>query len=189
MSFSIRLMAQGDLTAIEDIQAEAYAGYFLESAEVIAQRFHISPSTAWVAEREGRVCAYLVGYCSLLGKINPLDAPFAPAENPDCLYLHDMAILKAAQGAGIAKALLLAAEQLAAAKQLDKMALLSVQDSKAFWSGLGFAESGDLDSAQQQNLNSYCDADEMAFYMVKGLQTRDHWQAPDRLLGQTVPIF
>ncbi|HWV14644.1 MAG TPA: GNAT family N-acetyltransferase [Cellvibrio sp.] len=189
MSFSIRLMAQGDLTAVEDIQAEAYAGYFLESAEVIAQRFHISPATAWVAEREGQVCAYLVGYCSLLGKINPLDAPFAPAENPDCLYLHDMAILKVAQGAGIAKALLQAAERLAGVKQLGKMALLSVQDSKAFWLGQGFVIREGLDSVQQQNLNSYCDADEMAFYMVKGLQALDHGHAPDRPLGQTVPIF
>src|SRR6187402_1437559 len=103
MNFTIRFMTDKDLIAVEAIQAEAYAGYFLESAEVIAQRFQSSPATAWVAEYDGQVCAYLVGYWSTLGKINPLDAAFSPVENVDCLYLHDLALFKSAQGKGMAK--------------------------------------------------------------------------------------
>ena len=57
MSFKIRPMISSDLKAIDVIQAEAYAGYFLESVAVIAQRFELSPTTAWVAERVGDVCA------------------------------------------------------------------------------------------------------------------------------------
>jgi hypothetical protein len=47
MSFVVRSMGHEDLQCVETIQADAYAGYFLESAEVIAQRFNLSPLTAW----------------------------------------------------------------------------------------------------------------------------------------------
>lgn len=175
MSFKIRPMIAGDLSAIEVIQAEAYAGYFLESTDVIAQRFNLSPTTAWVAEREGAVCAYLVGYWSMVGKINPLNAPFDQVENGNCLYLHDLALLKAAQGFGMGRKLIQAATDYALQEAADAIALLSVQNSKAFWQGFGFSEFWDLDVQQQQNLKTYLDSSldctpdssDTAFYMVK----------------------
>lgn len=173
MSFKIRPMIASDLDAIEVIQAEAYAGYFLESANVIAQRFALSPTTAWVAEREADVCAYLVGYWSRVGKINPLNAPFSHVENADCLYLHDLALLKAAQGFGVGRKLIQAAEYHVLQNAAHAIALLSVQNSKAFWQGFGFSEFLDLDVQQQQNLKTYLDtsldSSDTAFYMVKFL--------------------
>jgi GNAT superfamily N-acetyltransferase len=175
MSFKIRPMIASDLSAIEVIQAEAYAGYFLESTDVIAQRFTLSPSTAWVAEHEGDVCAYLVGYWSMLGKINPLNAPFAHVENANCLYLHDLALLKAAQGFGVGRKLIQAAIAHALQNAADAIALLSVQNSNAFWQGFGFSEFLDLDMQQQKNLETYLDnsldctpdSSNAAFYMVR----------------------
>lgn len=167
MSFDIRLMSLNDLIAIEHIQAEAYAGYFLESADVIAQRFHLSPATAWVAEHDGQVCAYLVGYWSRVGKINPLNAPFASVADANCLYLHDLALLKIAQGFGVGKKLIQAATELASSNSAQALALLSVQNSKEFWQGLGFSEFVDLENIQQENLNTYLTGDDAAFYMVK----------------------
>lgn len=171
MSFKIRAMIASDLKAIELIQAEAYAGYFLESADVIAQRFNLSPSTAWVAEREGDVCAYLVGYWSKVGKINPLNAPFTLAENANCLYLHDLALLKVAQGFGVGRKLIQAATDYALQEAAEAIALLSVQNSKDFWQGFGFSEFFDLDVQQQKNLATYLngnvDSNDAAFYMVK----------------------
>ncbi len=169
MSFGIRSMRLTDLVAVEDIQAEAYSGYFLESTEVIAQRFQLSPTTAWVAEREGQVCAYLVGYWSKVGKINPLNAPFALVENANCLYLHDLALLKIAQGCGVGKKLIQAATEHALRNSAQALALLSVQNSKAFWQGFGFSEFVDLEAIQQENLNTYVDGNDVAFYMVKRL--------------------
>lgn len=173
MSFKIRPMIASDLTAIEIIQAEAYAGYFLESADIIAQRFNLSPTTAWVAEREGNVCAYLVGYWSILGKINPLNAPFVHVENANCLYLHDLALLKIAQGFGVGRKLIQAATDHALQNAANAIALLSVQNSKAFWQGFGFSEFLDLDLQQQENLATYLDSSldgsDVAFYMVKPL--------------------
>lgn len=169
MSFNIRLMSLNDLIAIEHIQEEAYAGYFLESADVIAQRFQLSPRTAWVAERDGQVCAYLVGYWSRVGKINPLNAPFALVEDANCLYLHDLALLKIAQGFGVGKKLIQAATEFALNESAAALALLSVQNSKDFWQGFGFSEFVDLENIQQENLNTYLTGDDAAFYMVKSL--------------------
>jgi GNAT superfamily N-acetyltransferase len=177
MSFKIRPMIASDLNAIEVIQGEAYAGYFLESTDIIAQRFSLSPSTAWVAEREGDVCAYLVGYWSNVGKINPLNAPFALVDNANCLYLHDLALLKVVQGFGVGRKLIQAATDYALQEAADAIALLSVQNSKAFWQGFGFSDFSDLDVQQQQNLETYLDgsldctpdSSDTAFYMVKFL--------------------
>lgn len=170
MSFNVRVMRENDLTAIEAIQAEAYAGYFLESVDVIAQRFHLSPTTAWVVEREGQVCAYLVGYWSKVGKVNPLNAPFAPVNDARCLYLHDLALLKSAQGYGLSKKLIGVAIEYALHNSAQALALLSVQNSKGFWQGFGFSEFFDLENVQQENLNTYLDGNSSAFYMVKALQ-------------------
>lgn len=169
MSFSIRSMSLNDLIAIEHIQAEAYAGYFLESVDVIAQRFQLSPSTAWVAEHNGQVCAYLVGYWSNVGKINPLNAPFALVEDANCLYLHDLALLKVAQGFGVGKKLIHAAVEYASSNSAQALALLSVQNSKEFCQGFGFSEFVYLENIQQENLNTYLDGNDSAFYMVKKL--------------------
>ena len=169
MSFNIRSMSLNDLIAIEHIQAEAYAGYFLESADVIAQRFQLSPSTAWVAESDGQVCAYLVGYWSKVGKINPLNAPFTLVEDTNCLYLHDLALLKVAQGFGMGKKLIHAATEYALDNSVHALALLSVQNSKEFWLGFGFCAFVDLEKIQQENLNTYLDGKDSAFYMVKKL--------------------
>jgi len=169
MIFNIRPMASKDLVAIEHIQMEAYAGYFLESAEVIAQRFHANPATAWVAELNDQVCAYLVGYLSKVGKINPLNAPFTPHAGSNCLYLHDLALSKSARGFGVSEKLIYAATEHASKSFSSALALLSVQNSKEFWKRFGFVEFTDIEFSQQKNLNTYLNGSESAFYMIKKL--------------------
>jgi len=167
MSFTVRLMTIDDLAAIEIIQSEAYAGYFLESADVIAQRFNLSPTTTWVAEHDGNVCAYLVGYWSTIGRVNPLNAPFSSIAEPNCLYVHDLALLRSVQGFGLGKRLIRAAAEYAAEHKVKALALLSVQNSKDFWQNVGFAEFFDLEEKQKDNLNTYLDGNNPAFYMVR----------------------
>jgi GNAT superfamily N-acetyltransferase len=162
-------MNLSDLVAIELLQAEAYGDYFRESADVIAQRFYTSPDTAWVAERDDVVCAYLVGYLSRVGKISPLNAPFTPDVESNCLYLHDLALLKSAQGFGLAKQLIHIATQYALHHVVTALALLSVQHSKTFWQSIGFSEFNKLDAIQKKNLESYLMGEDAAFYMVKML--------------------
>ncbi|RYY75567.1 MAG: GNAT family N-acetyltransferase [Gammaproteobacteria bacterium] len=169
MIFKIRPMHLSDLVAVESIQAEAYHDYFLESVQVIERRFRSSPATAWVAESENKVCAYLVGYMSKVGKINPLNEPFSPVEDSDCLYLHDLALLKSAQGYGLARQLIEAAIHYAINSFVSVVALLSVQNSKQFWQGLGFSESINLNEAERGNAKTYVTGNAEASYMVKRL--------------------
>lgn len=169
MSLTIRLMQPDDLIAVSAIQTDAYAGHFLESAEVIAQRFNLSPNTSWVAEREGRICAYLVGYWSIMGKISPLNAPFTFVEAANCLYLHDLALFKSAQGFGLAKGLINTATEYAQKNAAHAMVLMSVQNSVEFWRKSGFMEYTGLDEAQQKNLRTYLAGEESAYYMVRYL--------------------
>jgi GNAT superfamily N-acetyltransferase len=169
MSFNIRLMQSDDLIAVTAIQADAYSGYFLESADVITQRFDSSPGTSWIAERDGQVCAYLIGYWSMIGKISPLNAPFTHIKGANCLYLHDLALFKSVQGFGLAKALINAATEYALNEAAQAIALMSVQDSVTFWRKYGFVEFPELDEAQRNNLRTYLAGNEPAFYMVKDL--------------------
>jgi ribosomal protein S18 acetylase RimI-like enzyme len=163
----IRSMNEEDLESIVQIQAEAYSGYFLESSDVIATRFATNPPTSWIAEVDGKPAAYLVSYFSLLGKINPLNKNFVMVDQPDCLYIHDLAILPSAQGMGIARYLLNVAQKLALDNSCKNIALLSVQNTRLFWGRLGFCVVDNISSDQQKILKAYCDDEQEAFYMTK----------------------
>ena len=166
MNYHLRPMGEHDIPAVLAIQAESYASELLESAEVIRQRLLAFPDLAWVAEDAAGVCAYLFGYRSHAGKVTPLDGVFAEPEQPDCLYLHDLAVAARAAGRGIGPALVQRNLEQGRARRLQYSALVSVQDSQAFWSRLGYADHGELDDAQRRNLESY---GVPAVYMVKPL--------------------
>ena len=169
MNYIIRLMQVEDLPAVNRIQAEAYAGYFLESTEVIAERFTTNSTSAWIAECEGRVCAYLVACWSVLGKINTLDMPFDSIENTHCLYLHDLAVEFDAQGYGLGEALFCVAEKFAKSHKANALALVSVQNSKKLWQLFGFTEFKELCCEQQKNVNTYSSENAVATYMTKNI--------------------
>lgn len=155
MTPTLRPMRTSDIPAILAIQAEAYSDMLLESAEVIALRLQASPELAWVATDAQGPCAYLFGYRSRAGTVTPLDGAFSEPDDPDCLYLHDLAVARRAAGRGIGPLLVQRLLDHARAQRLRYSALVSVQDSEAFWSRLGYAPASDLDEHQQAHLASY----------------------------------
>lgn len=163
-------MLMSDVSAVYAVQLDAYAEYFLESTDVIANRFNQSPATAWVAEYGGSVCAYLIGYWSELGKVNPLNLEFQPAKNTQCFYMHDLAILTSAQGLGLAKKLIAVATKFALNHNAAYMALLSVQNSSLFWKKNGFNEFSALSQEQKTHMMSYKLSDSRVFYMMRELR-------------------
>jgi len=169
MNINIRTMQPSDLAKVVTIQAEAYENHFLESADVIAQRFKLSPQTAWVAELDNEVSAYLVAYCYKLGKVNPFNATFVQVEDPDCLYLHDLALLQMARGTGIATRLIQMAVDFAQYHSLSFVALVSVQSSKEFWQKQGFTEYSVLTTTQHKALNGYGSNGDEVFYLYRML--------------------
>jgi predicted N-acetyltransferase YhbS len=155
-----------DIPAVMSIQEESYSAEVLESEAVIRDRLAACPQLAWVAEDDEGVCAYLFAYRSRVGKVTPLDGMFQPHAEADCLYLHDLAVSRRANGRGIGPALVRKNLEQARTHQLRYSALVSVQESEAFWSRLGYAAHTELEPRQASNLASY---QIPAVYMVRAL--------------------
>ena len=136
--YRLRPMREDELDAVLAVQASCYPPALQEPAAVVLARLRAAPSTTLVACRSGTVCAYLFAYPSRLGRVTPLDAPFAPAPAPDTLYLHDLAVAPQALGRGLGRRLAQRLLLHAGARGLTHAALVSVQDTRRFWEGLGF---------------------------------------------------
>ncbi len=162
----IRLLQPADVPAVLRVQAQGYSPIMQEPEEVVRARLRIAPDTAWVAEDNGGVCAYLMAYRSIVGKVTPLGGLFEVPPKPDCLYLHDLAVDPRCRGQGVGPALVRAACQWAEEQGLTHCALVSVQGSEHFWGRLGYGGWGGLAPAQRANLQTYAGP---ATYMVRRL--------------------
>lgn len=150
-----RPMRPSDLDGVLAVQAACYPAAFNEAASVLRARLAAAPDTAWVAERDGVLCAYLVGYRSQRGLVTPLGGDFHPAARPDTLYLHDLAVIPAAAGLGCGSALVARAAATAAHERLE-MALVAVGDAQDFWLRQGFRPAATVsDPMQRAHLASY----------------------------------
>ncbi len=155
-SIVVRAMRPDDLDAIVEVQAQCYPPDMNEPASLLAARLQACPETAWVAVDPGTDVpgAYLVGYRTLLGKVSPLGGAFAHHPQADGLYLHDLAIGHALRGRGVAKLLVAHARSRALEWELAGLALVSVNDTVAFWQGQGF-EPADVTPQGRAALDTY----------------------------------
>jgi len=160
MSISLRPMLSTDLEAMLRIQAACYPAEMQEPAVVVASRIAAAQGTCLVGLHEGSVRGYLFTYPSRLGLVTDLNAPFAVSDQPDTLYLHDLAIEACALGRGMARALVDDALGRARTLGLAHAALVSVQDSARFWQALGWREA----PTQCAGLHTYPPG---ALYMVR----------------------
>ena len=166
MSTVVRPLALSDLPALLAVQLACYGEGFVESGEVFARRLASPANCSVVLEQNSRVCAYLAAYRSVKGKVTALHGDFETVAQPDALYLHDMAVLPARAGQGLAHALLQPLWAQARAEGLRHSALVSVQGSQAYWERHGYAVQPLADAAQRERLGSYGDG---AVYMARAL--------------------
>src|SRR4051812_37696776 len=101
----LHLMTQEDIPAVLALQAACYGSGMNGSEGVFRSRLAVAPDSAWLARDAQGLLAYLVTYRSRLGRLTLLGDDFAPAAMPDCLYLHDLAVSRRAQGKGLARQL------------------------------------------------------------------------------------
>jgi ribosomal protein S18 acetylase RimI-like enzyme len=152
----VRALLASDIPAVMRIQAECYPPSMLESEEVFRARLALAPATCWIwSPAPESAAAYLFSYLSNKDAITPLGAEFKLASTPDCLYLHDLAVAPRARGQGAANTLVAAALGHARAENLVWSALVSVQQSQAFWDGLGYTAVEVRQSPAKENLDSY----------------------------------
>ncbi|MBC3933816.1 GNAT family N-acetyltransferase [Undibacterium rugosum] len=166
MQIRIRAMRVADVSAVYAVQAQVYVADMVEPQTLLLARLQVAPDSAWVAEDEAGVGAYLAGYPSVTGKISALGADFAPAFPADALYLHDMAVAPRMAGQGVAARLFAAALQLAKQRDYAAMCLVSVQNTLPFWRHFGFAAQNPVTPEQQALLASYSGD---AYYCIRHL--------------------
>ena len=166
MSVVVRPLALSDLTDLLVVHLACYGEGFVESGDVFARRLASPANCSLVLERGGEVCAYLAAYRSVQGKVTPLHGDFEAVALHDTLYLHDMAVLPAHAGQGLAHELLQPLWAQARAQGLAHSALVSVQGSQAYWQRQGYTLQPLQDATQRARLASYGAG---AVYMVRDL--------------------
>lgn len=155
MSFLLRPLSESDLAAVLLVQAACYPPAMQEPAEVVLARLRAAPGTCLAAVDDAGVCAYLFAYPSRLGVVTELGAGFTPARDPDTLYLHDLAVARRALGRGVARGLVGRLLTQAREHRLAWSALVSVQDTRAFWEGQGYRPAPAQPAPPGRGLGSY----------------------------------
>lgn len=150
-----RAMVRADLVRVEEIGHRVHPAY-PESADVPRERLELFPAGCFVAGAGDAVQGYAVAHPGILGQPPRLDTLLGtlPAM-PDCLYLHDMALLPAIRGQGLPPLLLARLRFVAAAIRLPRLALVAVNRSAPYWRRLGFAPLADPGPALAGKLASY----------------------------------
>lgn len=141
-----RQMTAGDLDGVVAVARLAFPDH-PEGRACFAERLALAPDLCFVlADGEG-VAGYLIAYPWPIGRIPPLDTLLgALPERRDSLYLHDLALRPDMRGGGHAGTIL---DTLFACAGGLPIALVSVNDSAAFWRAKGFAESDAPDLAMK----------------------------------------
>lgn len=135
----IRRMQETDIQAMLEIQANCYTELTPESAESLLAKLEASPLTCFIASIEQQPLGYLISMPWV--RLSPplLNASTCQLpSNPDCLYLHDLAVQSTARGSGAGHALIAAFIEQLAALRLHCAALVAVQGSATYWQRYGF---------------------------------------------------
>lgn len=159
-----RPLRAADLDALCRLAEAAHPG-LPERSEVFAEKLRLFPLGCFALESRGALAGYALSHPWRRLDIPPLDAFIGklPAE-PDCLYLHDVAVAPAARGNRAAARILARLIELARANGFSAVGLTAVSGSEGLWRGMGF--DAVRDKALTRKLEDYGPG---AVYMVKRL--------------------
>lgn len=158
MQYRVRPMLASDVDGILDAQTLAYPDFLLESAEFFLNRLALAPAHCWIASASGHegVLGYLISY--------PWDAGLPPAlgvslavlpDHADHWFLHDCAVVPAAQGLGVGQALLRTAASQAMDQGLHRASLVSLESAVGYWLRHGYVPITGQDDALTEKLAGY----------------------------------
>jgi len=132
-------MRASDLPDVERISAIVHPGY-PERAAVPAERLRLFPAGCLIASRAGVTIGYAIAHPGIIGRPPPLDTLLgALPDGADCLYIHDVALLSDARGAGLGAVVAGILGTLAKDDGYGFLALTAVSGSAGFWSRQGFS--------------------------------------------------
>ena len=138
MSAGWRAMGSVDLDTVMRIADVVHPDY-PEERSVFAERLALFPDGCRMALSDGTAVGYIVLHPGVIGVPPPLDSPLGGLPDaPDCLYLHDVALLPEARGLGLAASAVQQMETLAAERGFRWLALTSTPKARAYWDRQGF---------------------------------------------------
>ena len=121
------------------IQAQCYTELEPESLAVLQNKHLLGADTCLVILHNQRLVGYCLAHPWKEGVSIGLEQLLSPMAEPDCLYLHDIAILPQAQGLGIGKRVLSRLIDAAHGLGLTSLCLVAVQGAQGYWSQQGFS--------------------------------------------------
>lgn len=157
-------MTERDLRGIVSVSKIIHPN-MSERPEVFAEKLKLFPSGCFILGRGGNLTGYAISHPWMLYDAPPLDNFLNDLpKSPDCLYLHDIAILPHMRGRGAANTLVGHLATIARRNRLAFIALTSIYGSGSLWRRFGFDEI--QVAGKSPTLGSYGPG---ASYMVKAL--------------------
>lgn len=136
---AIRPIAPADWPAVDPIQRAAFDPSVIEDLHVFKSFASVSPSTCLLALCDDIPAGYLLAHPWIPDDLPAMNTAItAIPRGATSLFIHDLAILPARRGHGLARLLVQAA--LVAGKKLGlaTASLIAVQGSQPFWERHGF---------------------------------------------------
>lgn len=136
----LRLLRADDLPAVLAIQRAAYGDGYQESAVVLGRKRELAPAACWIAHAGQMAVGYVLAHpWDTLGA-PPLHAPLpALPTGADRGFVHDLAVMPAARGLGVAAGLLARVCAWSSAAGHRGMRLVALADAAPFWARQGFS--------------------------------------------------
>jgi len=132
-------MTLQDIDEVDRIAQLVHPG-LPEAREVLAEKLKLHPEGCFILSNpiDGATLGYLISHPWMAGDAPKLDTLIGELPPPDVYYIHDIALLPAARGlrAGETAARLIEAH--ARKLGINRMALVSVNNSTGFWVNQGF---------------------------------------------------
>jgi GNAT superfamily N-acetyltransferase len=132
----IRPLKREDVPQVLVVQEDCYPRDLLEDEETFSCKLHLFPEGCLGAFEDGRLIAYVFSHPWSFGEYVPLHEELdSLPEAPDCVYIHDIAVLRAWRRQGIADMLITRLFDLAHAHHRGRVALVAVNRSERYWEG------------------------------------------------------
>jgi ribosomal protein S18 acetylase RimI-like enzyme len=151
-----------DLPDIMEIATQIHPD-LAERTEVLGEKMRLSPNGCQMLATGDDIVGYGIAHPWKLHEIPPLDTFLKKLPpQPDCLYVHDVAVLPDFRGRLAARSYIEMIASLARSMRIDCLTLVSVYDTDSMWCRLGFRTIAP-DAARRVKLESY---GETAKYMI-----------------------
>lgn len=131
-------LSPSDFDAVDRIAQSVHVDIY-ERTEVLFDKANFFPQGCRKFVRGGAMLGYAIAHPWFINEIPEINE-FLPKRDdpPDCLFLHDVAVLPAARGSNAAGEFLALLRPLARARGLRFLACVSVYGTDRLWSRFGF---------------------------------------------------